>query len=361
MQNTIIMYTRPCLVLWLFAFDSLAFFSEGRIIDPTTLPGQGSSDPSPSGCELPPFLPPFVLSDVEAFDAISSCPFLIHQKITGKEFGGCFPMYNIPHWGDSNSGSFEIYEFNAERETPLIFEKKSEVVGWEDLTIVSTLSESSLGECIANLNYKVEGINGEISGGNGTASLSAIVVSFKDYGEENHILLPVGGCEGQSRQSGRRTELLVKNSGDQGGRRAFEESCSIRPNSIASNQCLEKCHLSIESNYIDEIDKLAANRDRRISKNLDNKELVFGKLLITRITQLGTAFARCKCKHVEQDIGQCFLQNFLDTVVEENEHQFEVEETFDRHMEEVETWFENNRKLICDASTGAALRCRPKC
>lgn len=318
-------------------------------------------------CPVPPFFAPFPLSDSEAFEAISSCPFLLHQQTTGQEIGGCFPMYSIPHWDDSNSVSFKIQEFNVEAETPMVFfERKSIFASWEDLVNLSTLNVPDLGGCIASLNYKVEGIHGEISGANGNASLSAIVISFKEYEEENTILLPVGGCEVDSHQSASDRKLVVKNLGDQGEmmmtrRSAFEEACSIQPNNVEWNECLEKCYTSIESNYIDEIDKLNTSRDKRILKNHENKETVLGKLLINRASQLSTAFARCKCKHSEQDLGQCFLNIFLDTLVAENNYQFEMEESFDRHLDEVEAWFQDNRKLVCDASTRTALKCRNEC
>jgi len=324
---------------------------------------RGTKAPCPV---VPPFLAPFPLSDSDAFEAISSCPFLLHEQITGQEIGGCLPMYSIPYWDNSNSVSFKIHEFNAGTETPLFFERKSIFASWEDLSIVSTSHMSNLGKCIANLNYKVEGINGEISGENGTASLSAIVISFNEFEKENAILLPVGGCELDSHQSASHRNLDFKNLGDQAGRMMtrrndYEEACSIRPDSIEWNECVEKCYTSTESNYVDEIDKLTTNRDKRISKNLENKETVLGKLLITRTTQLSAAFARCKCKHREQDLGQCLLLIFLDALVTENEHQFEVEKNFDHHTDEVETWFQSNRKLVCDTSTRAVVNCRNEC
>jgi len=323
---------------------------------------RGNEKPCPV---MPPFLPPFPLSNPEAFEAISSCPFQLHQQITGQQIGGCFPVYSIPHWDNSNSVSFEIHEYHAGIETPLVFERKSVFASLEDL-IDHPSKMLNLEECIADLNYKIEGIHGEISGRNGTASISAIVISFKECEDENTILIPVGGCEVDIHQSARYRELEEKYLGDNveimmTRQSSFEDVCSIRPDSIELNGCLEKCYSSIESNYSHEIDKLTTNHDKKRSKNQENKEAVLGKLVTTRATQISIAFARCKCKHSEQDLNQCLLRIFLDALVTENQYHFEVAKTFDRHSAEVETWFQINRKLACDAATKAAVKCHNEC
>lgn len=311
----------------------------------------------------PPFLAPFPLSDLDSFKAISSCPFLIHKHVTGKNIDGCFPIYSIPHWNDLNSVLFNMYEFNLGTEKPLVFERKSSFANWEDLATIPTSSRSMLDRCIENLSYRVEGIHGEISGEHGTASVSAIVVSFEEYEKENAVLLPIGGCEVDSHETYSGRELEINNQGDKDVKEMTNNSatCSIRLDGIELNQCLEKCYTSIESNFINDLDKLTIHRAKRISKNNENRETVIGKLLITRANQLSTAFARCKCKHDAQDMSQCLLRIFLDVVVTENEYQFEIEESFDRHVDDVETWLQSNQKLACDASTSAAAKCRNEC
>lgn len=317
-------------------------------------------------CPVPPFSAPFPLSDSEAFDIVSTCPFLLHQKVTGEEIYGCYPMYSISQQDNSNSISFEIIELDVGAKTPMFFEGKSHFLSWEELDFVSNIDTPGLGECMERLDFKVEGFDGEISGDEGTANLSAIVITYKEYGKENTILLPVGGCEVHSHQSFSHRKLMENKSGHlektmmttQG---VLEQSCSVRPNDIEWNECLEICFKSVESIYADERDKLLTKRDERISKNVENRETVLGKLLITRTTQLSMAFARCKCKHNDQDLGQCFLHIFLDTLVAENELQFEVEDSLDRHMDEVGTWFQNSLNLLCDDSIKNAAQCRKQC
>lgn len=303
-------------------------------------------------CPLPPFVVGFPLSDGEVFDTVSTCPFSLHQKITGQNAKGCFPIYDIPQWGGSESDSYEIKEFNIEAETSLFFERSS---SWEDLSVDFASSMLNLEKCIESIDYKVEGIKGEISGTHGSQRLSAIVLSFKENSEERNVLLPIGGCGFGSHLSFGDRKLEVNDFV------ASQESCSIRPKGNERSECLEKCYASIEADYVDEITKLISNRNGRMSKNIENQERVFGKLVTTRTSQLSTAFARCKCKHSEQDLGHCFLRMFLDVLVSENEQHSEVKESFDRHMDEVDTWFQNNSELLCDKSTRTAMMCRNKC
>eukprot|EP00531_Pseudo-nitzschia_arenysensis_P018946 CAMPEP_0116155900 /NCGR_PEP_ID=MMETSP0329-20121206/22552_1 /TAXON_ID=697910 /ORGANISM="Pseudo-nitzschia arenysensis, Strain B593" /LENGTH=339 /DNA_ID=CAMNT_0003652961 /DNA_START=25 /DNA_END=1045 /DNA_ORIENTATION=- len=333
------MRNRPSTLSLLLTFLCLTFITEGRLFSPTrtfedklSAPESEklSTDVTSSECKLPPFSPPFVLPDPDAFDVISSCPFDLHRQATGTEIDGCFPIYNISGWENPNLIIYEVYEFKGGVRTPLVLEKSSTFATSEEFDIVSISNAANLAECKAKLNYKVEGINGKISGGKGTVGLAA---------KESTILIPVGGCETYSRQSVSKKEI--------------QDSCTIKPNGVEGNACLEKCYSSIESNYIDEIDKLNANRSKRISKNNKNREIVIGKLLNARASQLSTAFARCKCKHDDQDLGQCFLRTFLDTLVTENEDRFQVEESFHQHLEEVEAWFQDSQNRLCDSSARA--------
>jgi len=182
-------------------------------------------------------------------------------------------------------------------------------------------------------------------------------------------LLSVGGCEIGSQQLTSHRKLGEEHSGDQWGgmvqrktlERDSETGCSIRQDRIASTECLQKCYNSIESIYDDELEKLTITRHKRISKNHENKETVLGKLLVTRAAKLSTAFARCKCKHGDQNLSHCVLRLFLDNLVTENENQFEIKGTFGRHTVEVETWFQSNLELLCDASKNIAENCRDEC
>ncbi len=362
------MRTRPSTVSFLFAFLCLTFITEGRLTSPTRTsknnlsasepdefsrdvvpsePERFSTDVVSSKCEHPPFLPPFALPDAEAFNVISSCPFNLHRNITGNDADGCFPIYSVSGWDYPDSISYRVYESNSGVESPLVLKKKSTFATSEEFGIISTADASDLGECMARMNYKVEGFNGMLSGEKDKVGLAAIAISFNENDKETTMLLPIGGCEIYSRQSVSPKKI--------------EDSCSIRPNGIEKNECFERCYTSIEFNYVNELDKLTANRSKRISKNYENEDGVVGKLLTARAVQLSTAFARCKCKHGEQDLGQCFVRLFLDTLVSENEDRFQADEAFDQHIDEVETWFQDSQNLLCDSSATAAVNCRDEC
>lgn len=350
------MRPRSFFVRWLFAFFGLAFITtEGRLWDPGARPDDRSSS-SEIGrlsntvvtpkCILPPFVPPFALSDPTAFEVSSSCPFDIYRQITGDDLDSCFPIYKILEWGSSDSSSYKLKSLNG-KEYSLVLENQSTFATSEEFGLVFTDSSSNLGVCISDIDMKVEGIDGVISGKKGTTNLKAIVISFQEHGTKNTILLPVGGCDIHSRQ-------LVRHN-------TLEDYCLIRPNSAKGNECSEKCFQSVETKHYDQMNKLDNKREQKMSKNLENKDIVFGKMLISRANQMSTAFARCKCKHNDQDLGQCVLRIFLDTLVSENELQFEIEENFNRHIDDVVTWYEDSRKLVCDASVSAAESCSENC
>ena len=349
------MRSKSFIVRLLLAFFCLTFITEGRLFDPGARPDDRSSS-SELGrfsnvivtpkCTIPPFIPPFELSDPVAFEVSSSCPFDIHSQITGENPDACFPIYNILQWDSSQSSTYQLKELNRNGDS-LVLEKQSTFATGEEFDLVLTASSSNLGACISDMEMKVEGINGVISGETGTASIKGIAVSFQEEDKENTILLPVGGCDMNSHQSVRHQKL--------------EDDCSILPNIVDESDCLTKCFRSVETNHYDQMNKLDDSRDQRVSKNLENKDIVLEKMLISRATQMSIAFARCRCKHNEQDLAQCVLRIFLDTLVSENELQFEVEENFNKHIDEVETWYENGRKLVCDASTGSALKCSEEC
>lgn len=350
------MTNRPSTASLLLTFLYLTFVTEGRFFSPTGSlegdrstpePEKISADLTSSECRLPPFSPPFVLPDPDAFDVISSCPFDLHRQVTGSDIDGCFPIYNMSRWDNSNSIMYELNEFKGGVKAPLVLEKSSTFATSEEFDIISMSNAANLGECKAKLNYKVEGINGKISGEKGTVGLAAIVISFNENDKESTMLVPIGGCETYSRKSVSKKEI--------------QDSCTIRPNGVERMSCLDKCYTSVESNHIDEIDKLKANRSKRISKNNKNREIVIGKLLSARASQLSTALARCKCKHGDQDLGRCFLRTFLDTLVTENEDRFQVEESFRQHLEEVEAWFQDSQNRSCDSSARAAASCQDRC
>jgi len=309
---------------------------------------------------VPPFSSPFPVSNSEPFDIISSCPFRLYEELTQQEARGCFPMYSVPQWDSSSSASFQIHEFNEKLDDSLFFEMKSIYARTEDITIMSNSNMEKLEQCIEDLNFRFEGVYGEIRIENKNVNLVAITISFKEYEEEKTILLPIGGCEGYS-------SVLVND--DRDWRRltmtrlsASENSCcSIRPDNIEWNECTQKCYSATRSNCIDEINKLFNDHKTRLAKIHENKEAVLSKLLITRTTQLSTAFARCKCKHGNQDLDQCLLPNFLDTIIAENEYNFEVDKAFDQHAVEVESWFQNTKIQTCDISSRAASECFNEC
>ncbi len=349
------MRSKSFFVRWLLAFFFFTFITEGRLFDPGARPDDRSSSSTlgrvsnvviTPKCTLPPFVPPFALSDSVAFEASSSCPFDIHRQISGDNLDACFPIYSILQWDSSESSSYQLQELNKKGDS-LVLEKQSTFGTSEEFDLVSAASSSNLGACISGMDMKVEGINGVISGGKGSTTIKAIAISFQENEKENTVLLPVGGCDIHSRQLVRHEKL--------------EDHCSIRPDDVDETDCLEKCFQVVENQHYEQMNKLDDNRDQRVSKNLENKDIVLGKMLISRSTQMSTAFARCRCKHHEQDLAQCVLRIFLDTLVSENELQFEVEETFKQHIDEVETWYEDSRKLICDDSTGAALDCSEEC
>ena len=99
-----------------------------------------------------------------------------------------------------------------------MLEKQSTFTTGEEFDLVLTASSSNLGACISDMEMKVEGINGVISGETGTASIKGIAVSFQEEDKENTILLPVGGCDMNSHQSVRHQKL--------------EDDCSILPNIV---------------------------------------------------------------------------------------------------------------------------------
>ena len=308
----------------------------------------------------PPFLAPFTLSNSESFEILSSCPFQLHEQITKQEVRGCFPMYSVPEWNSSSYVSFQIHEFNEKRESSLVLETKSVFANSEDLNIKSNSNMEKLGQCIDDLNFRVEGVSGEFSGENDVVSLALIAMSFKENEKERTILIPVGGCEcylEKLRVNGKEKETsLTKMRESISG-----NFCSIQQDNIEWNDCTRNCYFSMKSNYIDAVDKLITNYRIKLSKSKENMEAVLRKLMITRTTQLSNAFARCKCKHNDQDLRQCFLLRFLDTLIAENEYHFEVEKIFDQHREEVEIWLQNNHGRICDASSRAVLMCQNEC
>lgn len=326
--------------------------------------------------EIPPFTPPFKLSDNVTFDELSTCPFSIYEQITGKQVKGCFPIYNIPYWDNFHSISFVIRPFGAE--PSLFFERKSTFATWEDLISVSTnLNQISSLEtsCIDKLSYKAQGVEGEISGRGGTKTLTAVVISFKEDEQSTSILLPVGGCVRSMSQTSPASNRVLITGGFFGDNQYINfngrelesnnsnKSCSIlSDNSLReTSQCLRKCYSLAESKYVAELDELTMIHDEKTLKNYKNRELLMKNLLITRTSKLTMAFARCKCNHQDQDLGHCVLRAFLDDIVTENSHRFEIEEVFDRHLSDVVKSFQNDKNVLCELSIRDEARCRDKC
>lgn len=335
---------------------------------------EASNTSSQASCSVPPpFSSPIALADYEVFNIFSLCPFLVHEQASGQAFDGCFPMYTVPNW-DSPSISFEINPIQGG--ASLYFEKEqNNIASWEEILEVYPGYSGEFNSCFEQLDFEAVGVNGDVSGANGTISLSTVIVSYTEQEQVYHILLPFGGCEdaiveGHGRIVRQRPELTSADVDYGGGvsKRTLQDpskECKVRPAYPMEggwSGCLEICYTVAESAFKAEVEKLTPLRHNKLLKDISNEEAVIEKMFLTRGAQVAFAFARCKCTIISADeLGGCVLQAFLDIVASEADLGFEAEEVFGQHRSYVESWYETSVQHACVVAVGSAINCHTNC